>query len=286
MQNRVGRATSRSDRGDRIVQRFAGDDLAGANIVSQQLHDALAAIVGGFFFARIGRGDFIRAHRRNSQEGDGGGHGVRGVLAAAGAGSGTGAIFEFAQLLLGHFSGGAGADGFEDILNRDGTAFEGAGLNRTAVERQGRDVQPRQSHDRARNGFVASANRHHRVKGVGAHKQFDRIGNYFARNQRSLHAFGAHGDAVGNGDSVELDWSAAGSANSGLHMFGQLAQMKIAGRHFSPGVGARDERAREIRVGEAGSLQHGAGRSARYTLLDGVTLHFESLLGSKRSAAL
>ena len=273
MQHGVGGAAGRGDTGDGIVQRFACDDLFRANVFFQEAHHELAAIEGDFAFARIGGGNFVCAHRRNSEEGDRGGHGVGGELAAARAGAGTGFVFEFAELLDGHLAGSAGADGFEDVQNGDVAAVVVSGENRAAVERKRRDIQARESHHGAGDGLIAAADRDDGVEGVGAHEKLDGIGDHFARNQRSFHAFGAHGDAVGNGDGVELDGSAAGGADAGFDAFGELAQMKIAGSDFGPGVGDGDERAGEIVVGEARGFEHGPGGGAREAFFDDVTLH-------------
>ena len=59
------------------------------------------------------------AHRRNAQQRDRGGHRVGGELAAAGAGAGAGLVFELLELRAGHLPGRAGADRFEDVLDRD-----------------------------------------------------------------------------------------------------------------------------------------------------------------------
>ena len=244
-------------------------------------HHELAAIEGDFALARIGGGDFVGAHRRNSEESDCGGHGVGGELAAARASAGAGFVFEFAELLDGHFSGSAGADGFEDVQNRDVAAVVVSGENRAAVERKGRDIQTRESHHGAGDRLVAATDGDDGVEGVRADEEFDGIGDHFARNQRSFHAFGAHGDAVGDGDGVKLDGSAAGGADACFDAFGELAQMEIARSDFGPSVGDGDERAGEIVVGEAGGFEHGPGGGAREAFFYDVTLHddFGSPLG-------
>ena len=115
--------------------------------------------------------------------------------------------------------------------------------------------------------------RDHRVERVGAHEKLDRIGDHFARDQRSLHPLGAHGDPVGNGDGVELDRSATRGANACFHALGQLPQMKIAGSDFRPGIGHGDERASEVVVGEPGGFQHRPCRGASEPFFYDVTLH-------------
>jgi len=51
---------------------------------------------------------------------------------------------------------------------------------------------------------------------------------------------GAHGDAVGDGDGVELHGGAAGVADALLDGGGDVAEMEVAGADLGPGVGMRD----------------------------------------------
>ncbi len=73
------------------------DDLLGPNVPLEELHHGAAAIECHLRFLWIHRGNFIGAHGRNSQKGDGGGHGVCGELAAASTRAGTGAVFELLE---------------------------------------------------------------------------------------------------------------------------------------------------------------------------------------------
>src|SRR5690606_41809570 len=59
------------------------------------------------------------------------------------------------------------------------------------------------------------------VEHVAAGDELDGVGDHVAANQRCLHAFGAHGDAVGDGDGVELHGSTAGGADAFLDLHGR-----------------------------------------------------------------
>ena len=218
-------------------------------------------------------GTSFGAHGRDSEERNRGGHGVGGVLATAGASAGTGAVFEFDDFFFGHSAGRARADGFEDVLNGDVAIVEPAGHDGAAVERKGRQIQAGERHYGAGDSLVAPAKSDHRVEGVGHDEEFDRVSDHFTGDERRFHALGAHGDAVGNGDGVKLDGGTAGGANAFLHFFRERAQMEIAGRDFRPGIGDGDQRAREIGVGEAGGLEHGAGGRSGDSLFYFVTVH-------------
>ena len=150
------------------------------------------------------------------------------------------------------------------------------GMIDAAVEHHARDVEPQQRHGGAGNGLVAGHQRHDAVEHVAARHQLDRIGDHLAADQRRLHALGAHGDAVADGDGVELHRRAAGRADAFLHLDRQLAQVVVAGHGLDPGIGDADDRLRQILVGEADGLQHGARGRAVASLGDGVALEFHS----------
>src|SRR5208282_6683034 len=107
--------------------------------------------------------------------------------------------------------------------------------------------------------------------------------------QRRLHAFGAHGFAVGNGDGVEFHGSASGGADAFFHLGRKAAQVEVAGHGLNPGVGYGDQRLGQVGVGEADGFVHGAGRSLVAPVGDAATAMFEvhdgadSLADGKRS---
>src|SRR5262249_41835064 len=71
-----------------------------------------------------------------------------------------------------------------------------------------------------------------------------------AADERGLHALGAHGDPVGDGDRVELDRRAAVGPHALGDLLGELAVVRVARRELDPAVGDPDQRAREVLVGE------------------------------------
>ena len=73
---------------------------------------------------------------------------------------------------------------------------------------------------------------------------------------------GAHGDAVGDGDGVELHGRAAGFADALLDGLGDLAEMEVAGADLGPGVGDADDGLVQVFFAEADAAQVGAGGGA------------------------
>src|SRR5207249_1229393 len=89
--------------------------------------------------------------------------------------------------------------------------------------------------------------------------ELDGIGHDLARDERRLHALGAHGDAVGDRDRVHLDRRAAGLADPLLHPLGLLAVVEVAGHDLDPRVRDADERLLEVVVAVADRAHHRAG---------------------------
>ncbi len=90
---------------------------------------------------------------------------------------------------------------------------------------------------------------------------------------------GAHGDAVGDGNRVELERSAARRANSFFDVLRQLAKVIVAGADFDPGVGDADERLLEIVIFKAAGAQHGARPGAMRSVSECVASRFEHWVG-------
>src|SRR6202011_1633318 len=73
---------------------------------------------------------------------------------------------------------------------------------------------------------------------------------------------GAHRDAVGDRDRVELQRRTPRRANPRLHVRGQLAEMEVAGADLDPCIRDADERLLQVGVGEAHRVEHGPRRGA------------------------
>ena len=171
---------------------------------------------------------------------------------------------------------GVGADGFEDLLDGDVDGLGGGGVgglvvgadvhvaggDGAAVEHEAGDVEAGEGHDGGGHVFVAAGDADEAVEGVAAGDEFDAVGDDFAGDERGFHAFGAHGDAVGDGDGVELHGRAAGFADALLDGLGYVAEVEVAGADLGPGVGDADDGLVEVFFGEADAAEHGAGCGA------------------------
>ena len=279
MQRGVGRTRGRRHRACGVAQRGQTQQLARRGAaVAQQFHDQLAASFGGLGFFGMGGRDVVLAQRRQAQEGQHHRHRVCGELAAAGARAGAGLALDVVQFGIVDLACCVRAYGLEHVLHcqRAFAAVLGCAAarhDRAAVEDHRRDIQPRRCHRRRGNGLVAAHQQHHRIEAVAGHREFDRIGDGFARRQRGAHAVAAHRDAVGDGDGVEFDRRAAAGDHAAARVLGQVAQGDVAGGDIGPGVDHPDEGLGDGRIVEAGGAQHGARRGAGGSVFDRIAEH-------------
>ena len=207
---------------------------------------------------RVERRDVIRPGRADSQELDRRRHRVRRELATAGAGARTGVRLDLAQLVRTHLARGDRTDRLKDVHQCDVAAAMAAGGDRATVEGQSRDVDPDESHHGGRNRFVAAHDQDQAVEEMAARDQLNRIGDHLAAHERGLHPLGAHRDAIGHGDGVELHRGTPGGTDSGLYLLGEAAVVEVAGHGLDPAMPDADQRLAEVFAGEADCPQHGA----------------------------
>ena len=155
------------------------------------------------------------------------------------------------------------------LEHRHDVALVGSRPDGAAVDEYRRAVEPRQRDQTARHVLVASADRHHAVKALGADHRLDRIGNDLARHQRVAHARRAHRNAVGHGNGAEGDGLRALRFDSGGGQAREFVDVHVTGRQVAPGRRDADLRLGEIGVAEAHGMQHRAGGSLFETIHNG-----------------
>ena len=87
---------------------------------------------------------------------------------------------------------------------------------------------------------------------------FDAVGDELARRQRIEHAVVAHGDAVVDGDGVELLGDPARRLDLARHQLAEILQMHMAGHELGERIGDGDDRLAEIAVFHAGRAPEAA----------------------------
>ncbi len=268
VQRGIGRAAGRRNHGSRILERLAGDDVARADVESDQVHDLLAGGVAEAVPDLVGRGRAGGIRQRQTDGLGHGGHGVGGELGAAGAGRRTGDLLELGEILGRHLADGELADRLEQILHRHRAAPEGARKDGAAVDEDRRHVEAAHGHHHAGKRLVAAGHADERVIAMAADGELDGIGDHLAGRQRGLHALMAHGDAVGDGDGAELARRAAGGGHALLHGLGLAHQRDVARRGLVPAGGDADEGLMDLLGGQTHGIVIGAMGRAGGTLGD------------------
>ena len=256
MEHAVGRPTAGGDGSDRVLERSLRYDLARSDVLRHQIHHQPAGSFGDLILVWVERGNVICSRRTDPQEFQRHRHRVRGELSTAGAGAGAGAVFDLKQFVLAHLAGGNRADRFENLHQRNVSAFMPAGGDGAAVDSQAGDVDPHQGHDGGGDRLVASRDQDQAVEEMASGHQLDRVGDHLAAHERGFHALGAHRYTIGDGDGVEFHRRATGGADPRLHFFGEPAVIEIAGHGFDPAVPDTDERLGQVLAGEADGVQH------------------------------
>ena len=123
-------------------------------------------------------------------------------------------------------------------------------------------LRPGQGHHAAGHILVAAGDGDETVHALAEGDQLDGVGDDLAADQRSLHALGAHGYAVADGDGAELEGHAVGGADAFLCALGEAAEVDVAGGDVAGQVGDGDEGFFHVVVGDAHGHQHGAGGRA------------------------
>ncbi len=153
------------------------------------------------------------------------------------------------------------AYGLKHVLHRQRPSLILPRQDRTAVQKQAGNVQARQGHGPARDRFVASGDGDKAVKQMSASHELDGIGNYLAADQRGLHPFRAHGDAVSHRDRVEFYGCAARCPDALFYLECQVPVVVIAWRNLDPAMRDADYRAAQVLVGESDRLEVAPGWS-------------------------
>ena len=195
-------------------------------------------------------------------------HGVGGVHAAARTRAGDGALFDFEQVFVAQLACGVLAHGFKNAHDVQVFALVAARQNGAAIHVNGGHVGTQHAHQATGHVLVATADHQHTVHPLALHAGFHAVGNHLARNQRVLHAFGAHGHAVRNGGGAEYLGVATGGFDALNGGIGQFLQTAVARGDGAVTVGHAHHGFDEIALFIAHGVVHRPVGGARLALGD------------------
>ena len=212
-----------------VADGGGGHDVPGPDVAAHQFHNLHTGVLGKLNSRGVHRRDgavALQTHAKNLRQAV---HGVGGVHTGAGAAGGAGVLFAVGEPLLVNFSSGVSADSLEHTGKAGFFAVYPACQHGAAADENGGNVYTGGSHEQTRHVLVAVGHHDHAVKAVGFQHGFGGVGDQVTGDQRILHTFMAHGDAVTDGDGGENDGGAAGHGNAQLHGIHDFIEVHVTG---------------------------------------------------------
>ena len=271
VQHGVGRAAHGDVEAHRVLERLEAGDRPRQHavvvllvIALGEIDDQMAGLDEQLLAVGVGGHDRAVARQRQAERLGQAVHRIGGEHARARAAGRTGRALERLDLFVADLVVGGG-DHRVDQIDAVRLALEDdlARFHRPARDEHGGDVEPQRRHQHAGGDLVAIGDAHHRVGAMGVDHVFDAVGDDFAARQRIEHAVVAHGDAVVDGDGVELLGDAARRFDLAGDQLAEVLEVDVAGHELGEGIDHRDDRLAEVAFLHAG----GAPKSARAAML-------------------
>ena len=260
VQHRVGGAAQGHVTGQGVADAALVDDVPGADVLSDQLHNGGACPAAQLEPLAVGGGNGAVARQADADGLAQAVHAVGGIHAGAAAAAGTAVLGTLLQLFLGDHPGLVGAHGLKHFGEADLLAIIGASQHGAAGADHGGHVHPHGGHDHTGNDLVAVGHQHHAVELVGHEHGLHAVADQLPAGQGVLHAHMAHGDAVAHADSGDHEGRAACCLNASFHGVGELVQVHVAGDDVAVGADYGDERLFQILGRAAQGIEQAAVR--------------------------
>ncbi len=274
VEHRVGGAAERHIHGQRVAERVLGHDVAGLDILFQQLHDLHARVLRKLDALGIRRGDGAVAAQTHAQDLGEAVHGIRGVHARAGAAAGAGLVLIFLQLVERQLARVVGAERLEHARETGFCAGNASRQHGTAADKNRGDIQTRRRHQQTGHVLVAVGHHDQRVERVRDRHRLGGVRDQVARHERILHALVSHGDTVADGDRGKYDGVAARHRHARLDGVDDLVDVHVTGHDLIVGADNADQRLLKLLLGHTERPKQGTLRRT----LDGgsycVTSHW------------
>jgi len=248
VEGRVGGSSDGHVHADGVAERVAGDDVAGLDVLLDELDDAPSGLPGDLQLPVV-VSEGCGASGQADTEGLGqAGHGVGREKPGAAAPSGACGALHGVELVLVDLPGAVGSDRLEDGLEVHVAVLSGSGLHGPAGDDEAGDVHPSHCHEHPGGDLVAVGDADPSVEGVAFDHHLAAVGDDLPGDQGVPHALVAHGDTVAHCGDSEGERPSAGLDDPFLDSLDDLVEVDVPGDDLVPGVGYPDERFVEIFV--------------------------------------
>ena len=221
VQNGVGGSAHGQHHSYGVLEGMAGHDVPGADILFQQAEQGATCLAGLVNLAWVNGRNGGVAGQGHAHDFDSGRHGVGSEQAGAGTLAGAGHALQGGKFIAGDTALGIGAHRLENVLDVYVVTEILAWHDGAAVDEDGRHVEAGDGHHAAGHVLVATGHRDQTVHPLPKSNHLDGVGNHFAADQGGLHALGAHGNAVADGDSAKFKGGAVGLPDALLGRLGE-----------------------------------------------------------------
>ena len=267
VQDQVSRTAERQAGGDRILKGLTRHDVAWLEVELQEFEYGCTGIFAVFTLGFTDCYLSTAAGQAHTESFDRAGHGIGSIHAATRSGTRDRIFFDFFEFFIRQLTFGMLADCFKyrDDIHRITLFFivrHQAGENGAAVNKHSWAVEAGECDHATGHVLITATDSDQTVKTFCRDHCFDRVGNHIARDEAVAHPFGAHTNAVGNGDGTEVHRFAAGIIDTDGGVCGEVAQMHVAGSQITRRAGHADLWLFEIGIFEADCTKHRAGRGA------------------------
>ena len=151
--------------------------------------------------------------------------------------TGAGIFFYLGEFILANTAGTELSHCFKHADDGEVLVIKVTGFDGAAIDEETRNVQPGHGDHGSGHIFIATSYGDNRVHASTSANCFDGVGDHFATDQRTFHAFSSHGNAITDGDGAEHLWHATTFPDFCRGDISQFAESRVTGGDITLPVG-------------------------------------------------
>ena len=241
---------------DRVLERLAGENLARQDLIAKCVGQNPCRPRCTFCLLLVFCGHRRRIHEAHSHRFDGGRHRIGGVHSSARTGPRAGVTFDLVQFLRTDFFRAELTDRLKGADDREVLVVVTTRFDRSTIDKDRGNVQTRDGNHRSGHVLIAPTDREESVHTLCVADGLYGICNDFAGDERILHPFGPHGDAIAYGDGAKHLRHRSRFAQRRHRPLREAVQAHITGRQIAVAICHADDWFLEVVIAKADGAQH------------------------------